>query len=306
MKKIILFLFCILFAQESYEGQITFDYNGTVDGSFTSIVQDSITTGFAYNQMGLDTSYFIMGSFTEQENSEYDLFFTVLQDTTFPVQPRTWEIPGQGDEEDPLSLETIVVLMPGMDSSFVAELVEFFTDTSNTVDSLDLTAILTEVFLELADDLYLGLAGELEITDVTDSTVVGNFYTTIIKPVFHIPPHIVMINNGEFNFDKVSLPDLSISKKPTNPKSISLYSAYPNPFNPTTTLRFNNDSGSNTNVLLQILDINGRWVENLVFGELKTGANKIQWHAGNQPSGIYFAVLQSGNMVQTTKLILIK
>ncbi|SVD90210.1 uncharacterized protein METZ01_LOCUS443064, partial [marine metagenome] len=41
MKKILPCIFCILWAQESYIGEITFDYNGTVSGSFTSIIQDS-------------------------------------------------------------------------------------------------------------------------------------------------------------------------------------------------------------------------------------------------------------------------
>ena len=88
MKKFTPFIFCFCLAQENYTGEITFDYNGNVSGSFTSIIQDSIPVGFAFNQEGTDTSYFIMGAFTEQENNEFDLFLAVLQDTTFPVQPR--------------------------------------------------------------------------------------------------------------------------------------------------------------------------------------------------------------------------
>ena len=49
------------------------------------------------------------------------MFLAALQDTTFPVQPRNWDIPGEGDEDNPLSLETLVVFMPGLDSSFVEE-----------------------------------------------------------------------------------------------------------------------------------------------------------------------------------------
>ena len=79
MKNFIPFIFCFCLAQESYTGEITFDYNGNVSGSFTSIIQDSIPIGFAFNQEGADTSYFIMGAFTEQENNEFDLFLAVLQ-----------------------------------------------------------------------------------------------------------------------------------------------------------------------------------------------------------------------------------
>ena len=93
MKRLLLFLACSLFAQNSYNGHITFDYNGTLNGNFSSITQDSIISGFAFNQMGQDTSYFLMASITEQDNDEFDLFIAIIQDTTFPIQPRTWDIP---------------------------------------------------------------------------------------------------------------------------------------------------------------------------------------------------------------------
>jgi hypothetical protein len=86
--------------------------------------------------------------------------------------------------------------IPGMDSSFVAEIAELFTDTTNTCDSLDLTTALADLFTELADDLYLGFSGELEISDVSDSSFSGTFNSIMLKPTFHIPPHMVSINNG--------------------------------------------------------------------------------------------------------------
>jgi hypothetical protein len=305
MKIFIPFLFCILLAQESYEGEITFDYTGTENGSFTSIIQDSIVTGFAYNQMGLDTSYLVMMAITEQDENEFDLFLAILQDTTFPVQPRTWEIPGQGDAENPLSFETIVVHIPGMDSSLVVELTNLFTDTTNTWDSLDLTIILADLFTELADDLYLGFSGGLEIYNVSDSSFSGTFNSIMLKPTFNIPPHMISVNNGEFSFNKVALPDLSANTNPIIPNTFTILPPYPNPFNPETTIQFTIDTIYDE-VSLNIFDISGRWVETLADGILESGSHKMQWFAGNHPSGIYFAVLQSGHTMQSTKLILIK
>ena len=305
MKIFIPFLFCILLAQESYEGEITFDYTGTENGSFTSIIQDSIVTGFAYNQMGLDTSYVVMMAITEQDENEFDLFLAILQDTTFPVQPRTWEIPGQGDAENPLSFETIVVHIPGMDSSFVVELTDLFTDTTNTWDSLDLTTALADLFTELADDLYLGFSGGLEIYYVSDSSFSGTFSSIMLKPTFNIPPHMISVNNGEFSFNKVALPELSANPDPIIPNTFTILPPYPNPFNPETTIQFTIDRGHDE-VSLAIFDISGRWVETLANGVMEPGRYKMRWFAGNHPSGIYFAVLQSGHTMQSTKLILIK
>ena len=129
------YLTALALPQNVYQGEINFDYNGTVDGSFNSITQDSLITGIIINQIVNDTSLLIMASITQQEENEFDLFLAVLRDTIFPVQPRSWDIPGEGDESNPLSLESILVFMPQLDSSFVEEIFEIFTDTTGNQDT---------------------------------------------------------------------------------------------------------------------------------------------------------------------------
>ena len=101
-------------------------------------------------------TFSLIDNFIKFFSSFINLFLAVLTDTTFPVEPRTWDIPGDGDEDNPLSFETLVIFMPGLDSSFVLELFDSFTDTSNTQDSSD---IISDIFLSLTNDLYLGLQG---------------------------------------------------------------------------------------------------------------------------------------------------
>ena len=311
MKIFIPFIFCFCLAQESYTGEITFDYNGTVSGSFTSIIQDSIPIGFAFNQEGADTSYFIMGAFTEQENNEFDLFLAVLQDTTFPVQPRTWDIPGQGNPLDPLSLESIVIFIPELDSVFVLDLIETLTDTTGG-DSLALDSLFESLFFELNDNLYLGLPdffgnnqGVLEISEISDSSLSGDFYATLTKPVLTWPLQSINIDNGLFVFNKISLPVLAVKSKPTVPERLILFPAYPNPFNPSTTVRFSVLDTKQT-LSLHIYDIDGRMIETLFSGYVMPGFHEVQWNARQYPSGIYFAMFRSGDIMQSTKLILIK
>tara|TARA_A100001037_G_C15153953_1_gene642113 strand:+ start:3124 stop:4044 length:921 start_codon:yes stop_codon:yes gene_type:complete len=306
MKKILPFIFTICIAQDSYNGLINFNYAGTVDGIITSLVQDTVPTGFAFNQFGPDTSYFIMGSITEQENNSFDLFISILQDTTFPVQPRTWEIPGQGNQENPLSLESIVILMPGMDSLFVNEIFDYLSDSTIFGDSVNFDSLLTNVFVELADNLYLGLAGEIEIFDVSDSSLSGNFSSTLIKPAFYFPPHMIMVNNGVFNFNQINALDLTVDDFGIIPESITLFPAYPNPFNPVTTLRFTIAEKSVSHINLDIYDLKGKIIQSLANRIKQPGNYEIQWNAIDFPSGIYIAKLQSGKIAQTTKLLLIK
>ena len=311
MKIFIPFIFCFCLAQESYTGEITFDYNGTVSGSFTSIIQDSIPIGFAFNQEGADTSYFIMGAFTEQENNEFDLFLAVLQDTTFPVQPRAWDIPGQGNPLDPLSLESIVIFIPELDSVFVLDLIETLTDTTGG-DSLALDSLFESLFFELNDNLYLGLPdffgnnqGVLEISEISDSSLSGDFYATLTKPVLTWPLQSINIDNGLFVFNKISLPVLAVKSKPKIPERLLLFPSYPNPFNPSTTVRFS-VLDTKQPLSLHIYDIDGRLIETLFSGYVMPGFHEVQWNARQHPSGIYFAMFRSGYIMQSTKLILIK
>ena len=91
------------------------------------------------------------------------------------------------------------------------------------------------------------------------------------------------------------------------PSKVALYPAYPNPFNPVTTLRFDiPNSDISQKVLLLIYDINGRQVESLVNGSKLPGAYQIKWQADQFASGMYFAKLISGEIVKTQKIILLK
>ena len=301
MKKLV-FLFGVLAAQTAYEGQVTFDYEGTENGSFSSIIQDSIISAFSFNQTSGDTSYLLIASMTQQADDEFDLFLTVLTDTTFPTEPRTWDILGEGDKDNPLSFETLVIFMPGLDSSFVLELFDSFTDTSNTDDSSD---IISDIFLSLTNDLYLGLQGEIEITEATDTSIVGVFNTIMIKPAFYFPPHTISIDNGEFIFNEISLPALSMSKNRQPNRINILRKAYPNPFNSNTTIEFSVNNNFE-NFELIIFDINGRRLETLFSGYIEPGLKLIQWNADRYSSGIYFVVLETKYYIESKKLILVK
>ena len=95
------------------------------------------------------------------------------------------------------------------------------------------------------------------------------------------------------------------------PERFELLTNYPNPFNPSTTIEFivTNNGVAHSNVSLQIFDINGRIVVNLINGI--PNSNKVVWHGKNDkgqsmPAGVYFARLESGSTVLTQKMILLK
>ena len=89
------------------------------------------------------------------------------------------------------------------------------------------------------------------------------------------------------------------------PKQFKLYTAYPNPFNPVTTIKFDVESGSNESIL-RIYDISGKNVATLINERLQNGSYEIQWDASSFASGVYFSELISGGKRDTQKMVLLK
>jgi hypothetical protein len=78
----------------------------------------------------------------------------------------------------------------------------------------------------------------------------------------------------------------------------------PNPFNPTTTLRFNLPVSSH--VTITIYTIMGEKVSTVLSERRAAGPNHVAWNAAGLPSGVYVARLQAGTVVETRKLVLAK
>jgi hypothetical protein len=79
---------------------------------------------------------------------------------------------------------------------------------------------------------------------------------------------------------------------------------YPNPFNSTTTIEYN--LARSGFVSLGVYDIVGREVATLVNEYKPEGQHAVQFNATNLSNGIYLYCFQSGNIVQTKKLTVMK
>lgn len=90
--------------------------------------------------------------------------------------------------------------------------------------------------------------------------------------------------------------------------------AYPNPFNPSTTIRYSIpvvETLHATSLHIAIYDITGKLVITLANKEQPAGWQEIQWNGTNQygkemPGGIYLSRVTVGNAVKTNKLILLR
>ncbi len=110
-------------------------------------------------------------------------------------------------------------------------------------------------------------------------------------------------NFEETNFQKGII---NINHRPV-PNKVALYPAYPNPFNPVTTIKFDIPITSiSEKISLTIFDIQGREIESLINGKKSPGSYELKWEANEHASGMYLARLIHGNSIQTQKILLLK
>ena len=93
------------------------------------------------------------------------------------------------------------------------------------------------------------------------------------------------------------------------PITYNLYNAYPNPFNPITTLRY--DLPEDVLVNITIYDMMGRVVKTMVNSQQNAGFKSVQWNATNDKgspvsAGLYLYTIQAGEFRQTKKMVLLK
>jgi len=88
------------------------------------------------------------------------------------------------------------------------------------------------------------------------------------------------------------------------PAIFSLSQNFPNPFNPTTTIKFSLPQAEF--VTIKVFDILGNEVEILANKVFEAGEHSLTWNAKNLSSGIYFYNLSSDKYNETKKMILLR
>ncbi|MEZ4691838.1 MAG: T9SS type A sorting domain-containing protein [Ignavibacteria bacterium] len=83
-----------------------------------------------------------------------------------------------------------------------------------------------------------------------------------------------------------------------------LHENYPNPFNPSTLIRF--EIPENGHVKLSVYDITGRLIKTLVNEFRNAGTYESAFDGSSLSSGFYFYRLESGRNIETNRMILLK
>jgi sugar lactone lactonase YvrE len=138
--------------------------------------------------------------------------------------------------------------------------------------------------------------------------------STLLESSFNFPNSAAVSPDGDSlyildrNVGRIRLIDLneivSSNLENTPPDRFFLDQNYPNPFNPNTTIRFSLPQQSM--VKLELFDILGSRITQLVSGEFAAGMHEINFNGNDFTSGIYFYRIEAGDFVSTKKLILVK
>jgi hypothetical protein len=141
-------------------------------------------------------------------------------------------------------------------------------------------------------------------------TIVGG---QVYCPDAMMPCVIVYEINGQFWRQPGDTTGMGAPENPTSvdepkpigtPLSYLTATNYPNPFNPTTTIRYSVPvSGS---VKLAVFDIVGREVAVLVNSSQTAGTHSVAWDGSKSASGIYFYRVTAGSQVFTNRMLLLK
>lgn len=94
------------------------------------------------------------------------------------------------------------------------------------------------------------------------------------------------------------------------PKTFALYQNVPNPFNPTTVIRYDVPEGEG-HVTLRVYDVKGRLVRTLVDGPQSAGEKSVMWNGRNSQghpvaTGVYFYRMTAPGFAMTKKMVLLQ
>ena len=101
-----------------------------------------------------------------------------------------------------------------------------------------------------------------------------------------------------------TLSTVSVEDATGRPTTYALHASYPNPFNPSTTIRF--DLPHAGPAMLTVYDATGRLATRLVDATLPAGTHRVAFDGAGLPSGLYIYTLQAGGVSHTRTMVLLK
>ncbi len=151
----------------------------------------------------------------------------------------------------------------------------------------------------------------LELIPGAGNSNIPNYYS-YTDSVLSAGIYIYRLQQVDLNGDIQYSDTIEIEVKSTSntslrtliPKEFNLFQNFPNPFNPSTTIRF--DIPKMSNVVLKVYNIIGKEVAVLINKNMQPGSYNVKFESKSLPSGIYIYKLEAGSFRTAKKLTILK
>jgi len=143
--------------------------------------------------------------------------------------------------------------------------------------------------------------------ELTDNALVAEYNTVDNQTTLMVvlPEEGKLFSSiGEYTIDEVIAANASGYIETSMPVSFNLSDAYPNPFNPSTSLDIELSYESNVSVMAY--NVMGQMVSVLHDGNMAAGLHSITWDAANLASGMYIIKAEVADNVSSQKVMLLK
>ena len=176
---------------------------------------------------------------------------------------------------------------------------KFVIPTSGSLGEIKVANTVTNAWEELTFDFssHIGLPEAIGIDQI------------VVFPDFNLggrtQDNIIYFDNISFYSNSVGVDN----RNETFPQGFALEQNFPNPFNPTTTLRFDLPEVSDATVT--IFNMLGQKVRVFNMNDTPAGYHSIKWNATNDygdpiGAGVYLYQLRANQFVKTRKMVLLK
>ena len=197
-------------------------------------------------------------------------------------------------------LDVVAIVSIILDSRTTSSATEATLDINNGIASLDANGFVGAVQMTLSH----GAGFSIELTNkamVADYRTNGNSTTLII-----VAPESdeLFTASGDFNVETIIVANEDSQVTVGMPTELTLSKAYPNPFNPSTSMSVYVPADGVVN--LSVFNIMGQEVATLHSGNMSAGNHTVTWNASNMTTGMYFVRAESSNGVAVQKVMLMK
>ncbi len=141
--------------------------------------------------------------------------------------------------------------------------------------------------------------------NIIDTTIINSSTSSFLYSTAIDFNGYVWVSGSASNiFTTMPEPPVSVGDDKYVTNSYRLDQNYPNPFNPNTIISFELQKAGF--VTLKVYDILGKEVAALIDGSKEAGVHQVNFDASKLSSGVYFYRLQSGDFVETKKMMLLR